>query len=67
MIKNKKQSRVEFVPLQEFYEELEKLVVEKNLNYKMDTFKNSIRGELNTHEDNSRHPSNIHLFARSNG
>ena len=46
-------------------EEVEKLVQEKNLTYKMDTFRNSIRGELNTHEDNSRHPSNIHLFFRS--
>jgi HKD family nuclease len=65
VIKNKQQSGVEFVPLQEIYEELEKIIVEKNLNYKMDTFRNSIRGELNTHEDNSRHPSNIHLFVRS--
>jgi len=65
VIKNKQQTGLEFVPLQEIYEELEKIVVEKNLNYKMDTFRNSIRGELNTHEDNSRHPSNIHLFVRS--
>lgn len=65
VIKNKQQIGLEFVPLQEIYEELEKIVVEKNLNYKMDTFRNSIRGELNTHEDNSRHPSNIHLFVRS--
>lgn len=65
VIKNKQQLGVEFVPLQEIYEELEKIVVEKNLNYKMDTFRNSIRGELNTHENNSRHPSNIHLFVRS--
>ena len=65
VIKNKQQLGEKFVPLQEIYEELEKIVVEKNLNYKMDTFRNSIRGELNTHENNSRHPSNIHLFVRS--
>lgn len=65
VIKNKQQLGEEFVPLQEIYEELEKIVVEKNLNYKMDTFRNSIRGELNTHENNSRHPINIHLFVRS--
>jgi hypothetical protein len=65
VIKNKQKSGEEFVQLQEIYEELEKLVTEKNLNYKMDTFRNSIRGELNTHENNSRHPSNIHLFVRS--
>lgn len=65
VIKNKQLLGEEFVPLQEIYEELEKIVVEKNLNYKMDTFRNSIRGELNTHENNSRHPNNIHLFVRS--
>ena len=65
VIKNKQRLGVEFVPLQKIYEELERIVAEKNLNYKMDTFRNSIRGELNTHEDNSNHPSNIHLFVRS--
>jgi len=65
VIKNKQRLGVEFVPLQKIYEELERIVAEKNLNYKMDTFRNSIRGELNTHEDNSNHPSNIHLFIRS--
>ena len=65
VIKNKHKNGEEFVHLQEIYEELEKMVVEKNLNYKMDTFENSIRGELNTHENNSRHPSNLHLFVRS--
>jgi len=65
VIKNKQQAGKEFVQLQEIYEELGKIVAEKNLNYKMDTFRNSIRGELNTHENNSRHPSNIHLFVRS--
>lgn len=65
VIKNKQKNSEEFVQLQEIYEGLEKLVAEKNLNYKMDTFRNSIRGELNTHENNSRHPSNINLFVRS--
>lgn len=65
VIKNKQKNGEEFVQLQEIYEELEKLVVEKKLNYKMDTFRNSIRGELNTHENNSRHPNNIHIFVRS--
>ena len=56
---------VEYVPLQTIYEELEKVVQEKNLTYKMDTFRNSIRGELNHHEDDSKSPLNMHLFARS--
>jgi len=65
VIKNKQQLKEEFVPLQEIYEELEKIVAEKNLNYKMDTFKNSIRGELNHHEDKSKSSINMHLFIRS--
>jgi len=63
----KEQSRdVKFVPLQTIYEELEKMVQEKKLFYKMDTFRNSIRGELNHHENDSRSPINMHLFIRSN-
>ena len=42
-----------------------KNVQEKNLSYKMDTFRNSIRGELNHHEDDSKSPLNMHLFVRS--
>jgi len=65
VIKNKQQTGENFVPLQEIYEELEKIVAEKNLNYKMDTFRNSIRGELNHHEDESNSSINMHLFIRS--
>lgn len=65
VIKENQQKGREFTPLKEIYEKMEKIVEEKNLNYKMDTFRNTIRGELNTHEDNSNHPSNIHLFVRS--
>jgi len=65
VIKNEQSKGNEFVPLQLIYEEVEKMVQEKNLIYKMDTFRNSIRGELNTHEDSSNHPNNIHLFVRS--
>ncbi len=56
---------IKFVSLQTIYEELEKNVQEKNLSYKMDTFRNSIRGELNHHEDDSKSPLNMHLFVRS--
>lgn len=65
VIKKEQIKGVEFVPLQTIYEEVEKIVQEKNLTYKMDTFRNSIRGELNTHEDKSNHLRNIHLFIRS--
>jgi len=40
-------------------------VIEKNLKYKMDTFRNSIRGELNHHEEDSNSSINMHLFIRS--
>ena len=53
------------MPLQTIYEEVERLVQEKNLSYKMDTFRNSIRGELNHHEDDSKSSLNMHLFIRS--
>jgi len=31
----------------------------------MDTFRNTVRGELNHHEDNSNSLINMHLFVRS--
>ena len=65
IIKEQQIKGIEFVPLQTIYEEVEKLVQEKNLSYKMDTFRNSIRGELNKHEANSNHPDNMDLFVRS--
>ena len=66
VIKKKQLSGQGFVPLSELYEELEKIIEEdEKLNYKMDTFRNTVRGELNKHEDNSKHPDNMHLFVRS--
>jgi len=53
------------VPLKIIYEEAEKIVVEKKLIFKMDTFRNSIRGELNKHEIKSKHPDSMSLFIRS--
>lgn len=65
VIKNEQSKGIEFVPLKIIYEEVERLVKEKNLNYKMDTFRNSIRGELNHHKDNGKSSINMHLFIRS--
>jgi len=65
VIKKEQLKGIEFVPLQTIYEEVEGLVQEKSLTYKMDTFRNSIRGELNHHEDSSKSPLNMHLFVRS--
>ena len=65
-IKRKNEEGERQVSLAGIYEELENVVKEKNLTerYKMDTFRNSIRGELNTHEQNSNHKSNLNLFER---
>lgn len=65
VIRKGQSTGVEFIALQTIYEEVERLVQEKNLTYKMDTFRNSIRGELNKHETNSNHPDNMDLFIRS--
>jgi len=53
-----------YVPLQAIYKNVEQTIRAKNLRYKMDTLRNSIRGELNKHEVNSKHPDNMSLFVR---
>jgi HKD family nuclease len=65
VIRNNQQKSSDFVSLHTIYQEVEKWVTEKKLTYKMDTFRNSIRGELNKHETNSNHPDNMNLFVRS--
>ncbi len=65
VIKREQNKGSQFVALQTIYEEVERLVAEKSLSYKMDTFRNSIRGELNHHQDDSRSSINMHLFIRS--
>lgn len=65
IIKDRLKQGQSFVQLQDIYEKLERIVEQKNLNYKMDTFRNTVRGEFNKHEDNSSHPDNMHLFIRS--
>jgi len=64
IIKKKQKDGLKPVPLGIIYEEAERIVKEKNLIFKMDTFRNSIRGELNKHEQNSKHPDNMSLFIR---
>lgn len=67
IIRENQKKGIEFTPLKDIYEKMEKIVEEEKLTerYKMDTFRNTIRGELNTHENNSNHPSNLNLFVRS--
>ncbi|ODS35619.1 hypothetical protein BEH94_03435 [Candidatus Altiarchaeales archaeon WOR_SM1_SCG] len=64
IIKKKQEEGLKSVPLKIIYEETERIVKEKELGFKMDTFRNSIRGELNKHEQNSKHPDNKSLFIR---
>ncbi len=67
VIKENQQKGKEFTSLKEIYERMEKIVKKKNLGekYKMDTFRNTIRGELNHHENESKSGINMHLFVRS--
>ena len=65
IIKRKLSEGFKEVPIGLIYEETEKIAKEKNYNFKMDTFRNSIRGELNRHEKDSIHPQNMFLFVRS--
>ena len=65
-IRKKQEEGQEFVSLPDIYKEVEKQVAEnENLHYKMDTLRNSIRGCLNTHEENSSSIGNMRLFIRS--
>ncbi len=55
------------VHLQDIYKEIRNVVIEKKLTkyYKMETFENTVRGEINTHEINSNHKANLKLFRRT--
>lgn len=65
IIKKKQEEGFKSVPLKIIYDEAEKIVKDKKLIFKMDTFRNSLRGELNKHEQNSKHPDSKSLFIRS--
>ncbi len=65
VIKKKLANGQKFVHLKEIYEGVEKIIKNEELSYKMDTLHNTIRGELNHHEDESSLPRNMHLFIRS--
>ncbi|GAB1370147.1 hypothetical protein MASR1M45_02050 [Candidatus Kapaibacterium sp.] len=66
-IKEKNKQGIEFVSLKDIYVELENQIKNKKLEskYKIDTFRNTIRGELNTNELSSEHKNNKKLFIRS--
>ena len=65
-IKSKNKEGYEQVSLSEIYNALEKRIQNEKIgsNYKLDTFRNSIRGELNHHEENSNSKNSMKLFKR---
>jgi len=67
-IKSKNNKGIEKVSLPEIYVALEKRIKKDKIehNYKLNTFRNSIRGELNHHEENSNTKNGMKLFKRIN-
>ncbi|MDM8552769.1 phospholipase D family protein [Desulfobacterales bacterium HSG2] len=64
VIKEEKAKGKECAKLETIYKEVRKLIKEKELSFKMDTFENSIRGELNRHKIDSNSPNSMRLFIR---
>jgi HKD family nuclease len=64
-IKEKNKIGIMEVPLEMFYEEIPKILPSYKLKMKMDTINNSIRGELNKHEFDSKHKDSMSLFKRT--
>jgi HKD family nuclease len=56
---------IEEIPLETIYEEIPKKLDAYKLKMKMDTLNNSIRGELNKHELDSKHKDSMSLFKRT--
>lgn len=65
-LKQKKAEGVLIVSLSEIYDYLEKRIQDPIFKgrYKLDTFHNTIRGELNKHELNSNFSNSMHLYER---
>lgn len=53
------------VPLRDLYAVIPQLTIERHMNMKMNTLDNTIRGELNKHEEDSHHPDGTKLFKRA--
>jgi hypothetical protein len=63
-ISEKNKNGISEVSLEEMCENLPQIIEKQNLNMKMDTIFNTIRGELNKHEKNSNHKDNMQLLKR---
>jgi HKD family nuclease len=64
IIKEQNKSGIAEVNLETIYKGIQKMLSAYKKDMKMDTLLNSIRGELNTHEENSKHKRNLSLFKR---
>jgi len=64
-IKEQNKNGIAEVPLETLYEEIPKRFATYNLKMKMDTINNTIRGELNKHEFDSKHKDSMSLFKRT--
>jgi hypothetical protein len=64
-IKEQNQKGIPEVSVDTLYKEMPKRIAEQGLKMKMDTINNTIRGELNKHEFNSKHKDSMSLFKRT--
>lgn len=67
-LKERQNHGINFVSLNEIYNYLDERIKDPNLagRYKLDTFHNTIRGELNKHHDKSTYTSSLKLYHRGN-
>jgi HKD family nuclease len=65
IIKEEHKNGATEVSLETIYAAIQKMLPVYKKTMKMDTLLNSIRGELNTNEENSKHKRNLNLFRRT--
>jgi HKD family nuclease len=64
-IKEQNKKGVQEISLESIYAEIPQRLIDRKIPMKMDTIKNSIRGELNKHEFDSNHKDGMRLFKRT--
>jgi HKD family nuclease len=64
-IKEQNKEGIQEVFLDSIYDEIPQRLIDRKIHMKMDTIKNSIRGELNKHEFDSKHKDSMGLFKRT--
>ncbi|MDR2246310.1 MAG: phospholipase D family protein [Treponema sp.] len=64
-IREQNKRGIQEVSLDVIYDEIPRRLIDRKIPMKMDTIKNSIRGELNKHEFDSKHKDSMDLFKRT--